>query len=101
MSEEQQRNLELEIEKIKSEYNLLATTMNLNQQNILSKLNELVSEFKEIKKYMETGLDSRIDERIALNEGKKAISQRKFLWTTILSSGALSALISWLAHVIS
>jgi len=101
MSEEQQKNLELEIEKIKSEYNLLATTMNLNQQNILSKLNELVAEFKEIKKYMETGLDSRIDERIALNEGKKAISQRRFLWTTILSSGALSALISWIARVIS
>lgn len=98
---EQEKNLELEIEKIKSEYNLLATTMNLNQQNILSKLNELVVEFKEIKKYMETGLDSRIDERIALNEGKKAISQRRFIWTTILGSGGLSALISWLARVIS
>ena len=93
---EEQKNLELEIEGIKSEYNLLATTMNLNQQNILNKLNELVAEFKEIKKYMETGLDSRIDERIQLNEGKKAISQRKFLWTTILSSGGLSAVISLL-----
>ena len=93
---ENDKNLELEIERIKSEYNILATTMNLNQQNILNKLNELVAEFKEIKKYMETGLDSRIDERIALNEGKKAIAQRRWLWTTILSSGGLSAVISLL-----
>lgn len=93
---EQDKNFELEIEKLKSEYNLLSTTMSLNQQNIIEKLNELVSEFREIKRYMETGLDSRIDERIQLNEGKKAISQRKFLWTTILSSGGLSAVISLL-----
>lgn len=91
---EQDKNLELEIEKLKSEYNLLSATMSLNQQNIIEKLNELVSEFREIKKYMENGLDGRIDERIQLNEGKKALSQRKFLWTTILSSGGLSAIIS-------
>ena len=91
---EQEKNFELEIEKLKTDYAVLATTMNLNQQNIIEKLNELVNEFKEIRQYMDSKLDDRIDQRIQLNEGKKAISQRKFIWTTILSSGGLSALIS-------
>lgn len=93
---ENDRNLELEIEKIKSEYNILATTMNMNQQSMLEKLNELITEFKAIKKYLEDGIEKKIDERIQLNEGKKALAQRKWLWTTILSSGGLSAIISLL-----
>lgn len=90
----EEKNLELEIEKLKTDYAVLATTMNLNQQNIIEKLNELVNEFKEIRQYMDSKLDDRIDQRIQLNEGKKAISQRKFVWTCILSSGGLSAIIS-------
>lgn len=88
------KNLELEIEQIKADYKLLTTTMNLQNQNILEKLNDLITEFKAIKKYLEEGIEKKIDERIALNEGKKAMAQRKLLWTTILSSGGLSAIIS-------
>ena len=92
----EEKDLELEIERIKSEYNLLATTVNMNQQSMLEKLNELITEFKAIKKYLEDGIEKKIDERIQLNEGKKAIAQRRWLWTTILSSGGLSAIISLL-----
>lgn len=88
------KNLELEIEQIKADYKLLTTTMNLQNQSILEKLNDLIMEFKAIKKYLEEGIEKKIDERIALNEGKKAMAQRKWLWTTILSSGGLSAVIS-------
>lgn len=88
------KNLELEIEQIKADYKLLTTTMNLQNQSILEKLNDLITEFKTIKKYLEEGIEKKIDERIALNEGKKAMAQRKWLWTTILSSGGLSAVIS-------
>ena len=92
----EEKDLELEIERIKSEYNLLATTVNMNQQSMLEKLNELITEFKAIKKYLEDGIEKKIDEGIQLNEGKKAIAQRRWLWTTILSSGGLSAIISLL-----
>ena len=91
------KSLELEIERIKSEYNLLATTMNMNQQSMLEKLNELIIEFKAIKKYLEEGIDSKIDERILINEAKKSQSMKKWLISIVCSSGVVSGILSWLA----
>ena len=91
------KSLELEIEKIKSEYNLLATTVSMNQQSMLEKLNELITEFKAVKKYLEEGIDARIDERILINEAKKSQSMKKWLISIVCSSGVVSGILAWLA----
>lgn len=75
---------------------LLAQKIDLQNQHINEKMDSISSDVKEVKDFLNEGLDKKIDERIEAAWNKKVASLTKWIVTSVIGSSGLTALITLL-----
>lgn len=75
---------------------LLTQKIEIQSQHTNEKLDEMCSDVKEIKIFLNERLDAKIDERVAIALDKVQARMFRWLIVTLLGSGGLSTLLTLL-----
>ena len=81
-----------------NEIKRLSERMDLQNQYIIEKIDTISSDVKDVKTFLNEGLEKKIDERIEAKLNEKTAHMAKWVVTAILGSGGLSALITFLMN---
>ena len=73
---------------------LLTQKIDIQSQHTNEKLDEMCSDVKEIKVFLNERLDDKIDERVAMAMDKYQARIFRWIIATLLSSGGLSAILT-------
>ena len=82
--------------KSENKIDLLSQKIDLQNQHMNDKLDEVISDVREIKLFLNEGLDKRIDSRINIALDKAQAKMFRWCLGALLGSGGLSALIAFL-----
>lgn len=81
---------------VSSEVRSLASKMDLQNKYVIEKMEDISSDVKEVKNFLNEGLDKKIDERIEAAWNKKVASLTRWIVTSVIGSSGLTALITLL-----
>lgn len=82
--------------KSENKIDLLSQKIDLQNQHMNDKLDEVISDVREIKLFLNEGLDKRIDSRINIAMDKAQAKMLRWCLGALLGSGGLSALLTLL-----
>lgn len=75
---------------------LLAQKIDLQNQHINEKIDSISVDVREVKDFLNTGLDQKIDERIEAAWNAKVAKLTRWIVTSVIGSSGLTALITLL-----
>lgn len=77
-----------------NEMKRLSDKMEIQNQYIIEKIDTIASDVKEVKTFLNEGLNKRIDERVNIALDKMQAKMFRWCLAALLGSGGLSALIA-------
>ena len=81
---------------VSAEVKNLSDKMDLQNKYVIDKMEDISSDVKEVKNFLNEGLDKKIDERIEAAWNKKVASLTRWIVTSVIGSSGLTALITLL-----
>lgn len=81
---------------VSAEVKNLSAQMDLQNKYMLEKIDGIATDVKEVKNFLNEGLEKKIDERIEAAWNKKVASLTKWIVTSVIGSSGLTALITLL-----
>ena len=81
---------------VSAEVKNLSDKMDLQNKYVIEKMEDISSDVKEVKNFLNEGLDKKIDERIEAAWNKKVASLTRWIVTSVIGSSGLTALITLL-----
>ena len=81
---------------VSAEVKNLSDKMDLQNKYVIEKMEDISTDVKEVKSFLNEGLDKKIDERIEAAWNKKVASLTKWIVTSVIGSSGLTALITLL-----
>lgn len=81
---------------VSAEVRSLASKMDLQNKFIIEKMEDISSDVKEVKNFLNEGLDKKIDERIEAKWNEKVAKLTRWIVTSVIGSSGLTALITLL-----
>ena len=81
---------------VSSEVRSLASKMDLQNKFMIEKMEDISSDVKEVKNFLNEGLDKKIDERIEAKWNEKVAKLTRWIVTSVIGSSGLTALITLL-----
>ena len=70
--------------------------MDLQNKYIVEKIDDIATDVKEVKDFLNEGLDKKIDERIEAKWNEKVAKLTRWIVTSVIGSSGLTALITLL-----
>ena len=80
----------------KNSIELLTQKIDLQNQHINEKIDDIASDVREVKDFLNEGLDKKIDERIEAKWNEKVAKLTRWIVTSVVGSSGLTALITLL-----
>lgn len=81
---------------VSAEVKNLSDKMDLQNKYVIDKIDDIATDVKEVKNFLNEGLDKKIDERIEAAWAKKVAAMTKWIVTSVIGSSGLTALITLL-----
>ena len=81
---------------VSAEVRSLASKMDLQNKYVIEKMEDISSDVKEVKNFLNEGLDKKIDERIEAKWNEKVAKLTRWIVTSVIGSSGLTALITLL-----
>ena len=80
----------------KTQIELLTQKIDLQNQHICDKMDDIASDVKEMKTFLDEKLDDKIDSRIEAKWNEKVAKLTRWIVTSVVGSSGLTALITLL-----
>ena len=80
----------------KNSIELLTQKIDLQNQHINDKIDDIATSVREVKDFLNEGLDKKIDERIEAKWNEKVAKLTRWIVTSVVGSSGLTALITLL-----
>ena len=81
---------------VSAEVKNLSDKMDLQNKYIVEKIDDIATDVKEVKDFLNEGLDKKIDERIEAKWNEKVAKLTRWIVTSVIGSSGLTALITLL-----
>ena len=81
---------------VEGEIKSVSDRIEIQNKFMVEKMNDISSDVKEVKDYLNQGLDKKIDERIEAKWNEKVARLTRWIVTSVVGSSGLTALITLL-----